>query len=148
MAGMADDDTPAQERPIGYWVKQLDRLLDERLDATLATDGLTRRHWQVLNVLHGGAATSAEVDEALQPFLTDDRPTAAPLLDDLRRSGWVTGAGGGPYRLAPGRAGDFAALRERVGADRCAVAAGVSPGEYRTTVATLARMAANLAGDR
>jgi hypothetical protein len=41
---------PPPERPIGYWLKRTDELLTERLGDVFAGDGLTRVHWQVLNV--------------------------------------------------------------------------------------------------
>ena len=40
--------------PIGYWLKRLDRAIDGALDATLAAEDLTRRHWQTMNFLHEG----------------------------------------------------------------------------------------------
>ena len=45
-------------RPIGYWLKHLDRLIEATFDRTLADVGLGRRHWQTLNTLAGGPATS------------------------------------------------------------------------------------------
>ena len=41
------------ERPIGWWVKRLDTLLEEALDSVVAGEGLTRRHWQLLHSLAG-----------------------------------------------------------------------------------------------
>jgi hypothetical protein len=38
-------------RPIGYWLKHLDRLIEDTFERTLSMEGLTRRHWQVLNTL-------------------------------------------------------------------------------------------------
>jgi hypothetical protein len=32
-------------RPIGYWLKHLDGLLEGAFDRTLAGQGVTRRHW-------------------------------------------------------------------------------------------------------
>jgi hypothetical protein len=39
------------ERPIGYWLKKLDRLIDDHFDLQLSNAGLTRRQWQLLNLL-------------------------------------------------------------------------------------------------
>src|SRR3954451_17939799 len=47
------------ERPIGWWVKRLDTLLEEALDSVVAGEGLTRRHWQVLHLLAGGGDQQA-----------------------------------------------------------------------------------------
>ena len=47
----------AEDRPLGYWLKQVDRLLDDAFDRVLRDEGVTRRHWHVLNVLRRGART-------------------------------------------------------------------------------------------
>ena len=41
--------------PIGYWIKRLDRAIEGALDPTLATENLTRRHWQTMNFSARGA---------------------------------------------------------------------------------------------
>jgi hypothetical protein len=51
---MADD-----RRPIGYWLKHLDSMIEGTFERTLASEGLTRRHWQVLNTLHTQPSTPA-----------------------------------------------------------------------------------------
>jgi hypothetical protein len=43
-------------RPIGYWLKRLDRAIEDGFDRDLASWSLTRRHWQILNTLSGGPA--------------------------------------------------------------------------------------------
>ena len=40
-------------RPIGYWLKKLDRLIDEQFERQLSEAGLSRRQWQLLNLLEG-----------------------------------------------------------------------------------------------
>ena len=72
------------QRPIGYWLKHLDRLIETTFSRTLAGQGLTRRHWQVLNTLAHGPASPADLTKALNPFLRDDpagqatsRPTSS-----------------------------------------------------------------------
>ena len=47
---MADEES----RPIGYWLKHLDGLLEQTFDHVLARNGVRRRHWQVLDTLRGG----------------------------------------------------------------------------------------------
>ncbi|HEX6417801.1 MAG TPA: hypothetical protein VFZ77_04870 [Acidimicrobiales bacterium] len=136
---------PADGRPIGFWLKLVDRLVDERLAATLASEQVTRRAWQVLNVLHGagGGLTAAEVDEAVRPFLDGAEPTTAPVLDGLRRRGWIE-AHGDRYRLAEAGAAARGRLLARVSDDRRALAQGIAPHEYVATIGVLERMARNL----
>ncbi len=69
-------------KPIGYWLKHLDNLLERQFDATLADLDIGRRHWQLLNTLSRGPASREELT-----------PRARPLL-----AGGCDGAGGGPRR--------------------------------------------------
>ena len=45
---MSDDN-----KPIGWWLKEVDRLLELSFEQVLAADGLTRRQWQALNAAAG-----------------------------------------------------------------------------------------------
>ncbi|PPK68053.1 MarR family transcriptional regulator [Actinokineospora auranticolor] len=122
-------------RPIGYWAKELDRRLEAEFERRLGGAGVTRRQWQVLNVL---PAPADEVDREMAPFLS----SAAELLDGLVDRGWarrgevveLTGAG-------------FAA-REAIGAEvaglRAKAADGIGDADYLVAVRTLERMVANL----
>jgi DNA-binding MarR family transcriptional regulator len=130
----------AEERPIGWWVKRLDALLEEAVDAVVTGEGLTRRHWQVLHSLASGPADETEVRAALAD-VTGDLET---LVSDLVARGWVA-------RLSDGRAGltpDGAAAHDRVsravGRVRRHVADGLSRSEYERTVLVLARMVTNV----
>ena len=68
-------------RPIGYWLKHLDRLIDDSFSRALAADELTRRHWQVLNTAARGPASPAELTQALEPFLRGDPAQLATTVD-------------------------------------------------------------------
>lgn len=65
MDGSCDHGTV--NRPIGYWVKRLDAALENVLDSALARLGLSRRQWQVLNVLRPGPAAPADIEDAVRP---------------------------------------------------------------------------------
>ncbi|EMD27993.1 hypothetical protein [Amycolatopsis azurea] len=118
-------------KPIGFWFAHLHQALESSLEKTLATEGLTRRHWQVLNTIDSGAL----VDEALSPF-GERQETVA----DLRNRGWVDDGG----LTEAGREAHLR-LKAEVGAFRSRATEGISDDEYRTTVGVLERMAANLA---
>lgn len=144
----------AQERPIGYWLKLVDRLIDESLDDVFHHTGLTRRHWQVLNTIRDGVSEETAVDGVLSPF-TGAAPGGGPgghaaavsaEVDDLVRRGWVTRTDG---RLSVTVAGNHAYhdLLDAVSLARERVAEGISPEQYDTTVATLRQMAHNLGRD-
>jgi hypothetical protein len=89
------DQGPVDRRPIGFWLKLVDRLIDEGFEAAFGEAGLTRRHWQVLNLLQAAPATVQQADERLAPFLGGGEPTTRPVLDDLHARGWVGWAGDG-----------------------------------------------------
>ena len=128
-----------ERRPIGYWLKEVDRLLEDDFSQQLASERLTRRHWQVLNTLAAGAASQAEIDGALEPFLTPHEPSTAAVVADLADRGWVAGH----TLTAAGRAAHDA-ISDRVRANRRRLTEGVSAEEYATAVAVLERMADNL----
>ena len=65
---------PTDGTPIGFWLKLVDRLIDKRLDASLG--GLSRRDWQVLNVVRQGRASQAEIDARIRPFIGREGTTA------------------------------------------------------------------------
>ena len=121
------------QRPIGWWVRRLDELLEQVVEHAVADEGLTRRHWQVLDTL----AADGEV-AALASF-----GGVGEALDDLVARGWVTGTPAFPELTGPGRAG-HGRLRARVAEMRRQVADGLTADEYAQTVAGLARMVANV----
>ncbi|MGY1814898.1 hypothetical protein [Blastococcus sp. SYSU D00820] len=127
-----------QRRPIGWWVRHLDTLLEEVVDTAVAGEGLTRRHWQVLHSLAEAPAGGAELAAALADFDGD----VGAVLADLAGRGWVTGQH--PVALTPD--GQVAHDRLGRGIDRVRrhVADGLSRQEYERTVLVLSRMAANI----
>ena len=127
-------------RPIGYWVKLLDQRIEQSFAATLAAEGLQRRHWQALNVVKDGPASLARVNEELAPFLTD----AAPYLRELDERGWIAGTDEG-YRLTAEGQAAFDRLLAAVRANRTRITDGLTEEQYRTTVDALEQMCANLA---
>ncbi|MER5625948.1 MarR family transcriptional regulator [Streptosporangium sp. NPDC002544] len=133
-----------QRRPIGYWIKHLHGLVEGSLDGLLAGQGLTRRHWQVLNVIATDSPTLADLDIALAPFLDDRRPSLRPVADDLRERGWLEGAERPTLTAAGIRAHEE--LRRQVNADRARLTEGISAEEYLATIDVLTRMSANLTG--
>ncbi|WP_116247043.1 MarR family winged helix-turn-helix transcriptional regulator [Nocardiopsis sp. FIRDI 009] len=128
--------------PIGYWLKHLDRLIENDFDRVLSSESLGRRHWQVLTSLHKEPGTVADLDRRLAPFLEEDEPTVAPVVDQLRARGWVEGQQ--PLSLTAAGETAHEALFEKVSDARRRLAQGISDQEYRATVDVLERMSANL----
>ena len=132
--------------PIGYWLKRLDRAIDGALDATLAAEELTRRHWQTMNLLYAGPSDAPALAEALRPFWGQGAITLDEVLSDLER--WALVANdGGRYTLTAAGTATRATLAEQVDVTRRRLVDGVTPEEYLATVEVLQRMTANLDGE-
>ena len=160
------------DRPIGFWLKLVDQLIDERFDTTLDEHGVTRRQWQMLNLLSRGASNRAELDAAVAPFLertsslataahpagsgTDQHANSLPdsasasasetlvsELDELIESEWITDVAG---RLTLTSRGELSheKIAELVETIRVAMSAEVAESDYSTTTRTLEKMAKNL----
>jgi hypothetical protein len=127
---MSDDN-----KPIGWWLKEVDRLLEQSFERVLAADGLSRRQWQLLNAVHG----EARIAVALAPFLSGDPAELASLTDPLTDRGWLDADG-----LTPAGVAAHAQLREKVQAQRRRITNGIVDAEYLATVDVLRRMAVNL----
>ena len=137
----------ASLRPIGFWLKLVDRLIDERFIETLEEHGITRRQWQLMNLLADKPSTTDELTEALGPFIpeTDDEGPQAPV-EELVESGWVSSEDGNYTLTGTGRA-SLASLGEVVERTRAALAQGISDDEYDATLDVLERIARNLGWD-
>ena len=135
---------PTGRRPIGFWLKLVDRLLDEGFERLLDGAGLTRRHWQVLTALQTGPVTGQELDARLAPFLDEREPTTGPVVDDLAGRGWATRTADGRAAVTPAGAAAHERLLADVSAHRRRVTDGITAEEFRATVAALERMATNL----
>jgi DNA-binding MarR family transcriptional regulator len=135
----------AQRKPIGYWLKELDRLIEQTLDRALAGEGVTRRDWQVLNALETRPAALHDVVDQLRPFWGVEAVDPGTVLEGLIERGWALRDASHRYALSPEGESARALLLERVAQLRAAIADGVTPEQYNTTIETLARMAENLA---
>jgi DNA-binding MarR family transcriptional regulator len=132
------------ERPIGYWLKHLDGLIEAAFDRTLAAQQLTRRHWQAMNAVANAALDEHGLGEALRPFWGAGGITLGEVTGDLERRGWIARGGDGRYTLTPRGEATHAAVREQVQAIRGRMIEGLTEQEYHATVRVLRRMAENL----
>lgn len=138
------DDTGAA-RPIGFWVKLVDGLIDQRFAAILDEHGVTHRQWQLLNVLESGPSPLARLDAALAGYLDSAAgETSAEHLTELVESAWVVRGDGDVYEITERGRVAHQRLQEVVAGIREEVTAGVSPAEYEATVAVLRTAATNL----
>jgi DNA-binding MarR family transcriptional regulator len=133
-----------ERKPIGFWLKELDRLIEATLDRALADEGVTRRDWQLLNALEPAPTPREQVIDALRPFWGVEAEEPDAVLAGLITRGWALRDPADRFSLSPEGDAARAALLERVTALRAAIADGITPEQYTTTVETLGRMAENL----
>ncbi len=129
-------------RPIGYWVKLLDELIEDNLDHALRPLALTRRLWQLLNLLASGPRTQASIAAELAAFLSDD-DLADALLLDAQSHGLVQSDDGSVALTDEGRRRHRAAA-DAVNVARSRTSEHIDPTEYKTTIETLETMCRNL----
>lgn len=143
----------APQRPIGFWLKLVDELINQQFDALITEHGVTRRQWQVLNLLSNAPTTRTELATALAPFIREPQPESlTEELDELVASDWVErrhGAGSGmdgavAFALTDHGRTAWTRLSEVVDRSRETVARGISLEEYGQTLDVLERMARNL----
>jgi len=133
-----------EERPIGFWLKLVDQLVDEQFGASFEEHGLTRRQWQMMNLLTNGPATGPELSDQLRPFFPPvETGTSAELIDELVDSGWVA-VRDGQYSLTELGTRSLENLRGAVERIRGQLTEEVSEEEYTALVSVLKRMAGNL----
>lgn len=132
-------------KPIGFWVKLVDQLIDGMFASTIEEHGVTRRQWQILSILSHGPATAAELDAELEPFVEESsEESAEDHVAELVESEWVSEDAEGRLALAERGRTAFDRLSEVIDQARASVAEGIEPDEYATTIAVLERMARNL----
>jgi hypothetical protein len=134
----------ADQRPIGYWLRLVDGLIDDQFSRTLDEHGVTRIQWQLLNVLASGDTTVEQLDAAVRPFLlSSGEPSSIDHLTELIESGWVDATQTG-YELTERGHGARDRLSNVVAGQRTEMAAGVSPEDYLVSVRSLETIARNL----
>ncbi|MEU4548114.1 MarR family winged helix-turn-helix transcriptional regulator [Nonomuraea dietziae] len=131
-------------RMIGYRLKRLDGLIEQTFDRLLAEAGLSRRQWQVLNVLSRGACDDERLGEELRPFWDGGGETVAGVVGELAGRGWLGDDPEGRRALTEDGRSALAAASGRVASIRTLMSAGVSAEEFEATMDVLQRMADNL----
>jgi DNA-binding MarR family transcriptional regulator len=135
------------ERPIGFWLKLVDQLVDDQFGASFEEHGVTRRQWQMMNLLTDGPASEKQLTDGLRPYFpVVESGTSVELIEELRESGWVA-LDEGQYQLTDLGRRSLENLRGAVERIREQLTENVSEDEYSALVAVLQRMATNLGWD-
>lgn len=145
------------KQPISYWVKLVDRIIDDLFAITLEEHGITRRQWQLLVVLSKGPAGIDRLDIEIAPFLMPKNGTAPPTLEahttsresleELVESDWLT-TDGSLFELTERGRGVVERLAAVIAGERSKATAGITDEQYATTVTVLETMAKNLTAQR
>ncbi len=88
-----------KEEPVGYWLKQADKVITEHVDQVLGDASFTRFDWQVLNIVYqAGTIARDDVLETMQTFI--DARKLDEIIDRFVREGWLVKFGeGGALQL-------------------------------------------------
>ena len=135
------------ERPIGYWLKELDRLIDQQFESQLGAARLSRRQWQLLNLLDNSPRSVPELQTELRPFLPSTAEDLSDALAGLVTRGWAESENNIVNLTETGQS-QFEIVKATVAGLRQVLMTGISPEEYRATIDVLTRMAANLEAKR
>ncbi|HEX6954111.1 MAG TPA: hypothetical protein VF156_04450 [Agromyces sp.] len=132
-----DRDASEAPRPLGFWLKTVDRLVSREFAAAFDDLDVTRREWRLLNLIAGDVP-----DERLTAKLAARPHLVASLVD----RGWVAEHDGAWRVTDDGRAA-LSSLGEHVNRIRSRVADAVPAEDYATTLATLEAIARELGWD-
>ena len=132
------------DKPIGYWLKHLDGLIEGAAERAFAEEKLTRRHWQIMNVLRESPQDEAGLTEAIRPFWGPGAITLHEVTSELTQRGWLTQDDSGRYWLTPAGQAGHAAVEEKVRGIRATFLTGLTEEDYFGTLRVLQRIAGNL----
>ncbi|MEJ1154148.1 hypothetical protein [Microbacterium marmarense] len=125
-------------RPLGFWLRVVDRLIADEFASTLDAEGVSRREWMLLTALSG------DVD---MPGSAERLARKGKHLQRLRKRGWADESGDGTWSLTDEGLATKARLDELVRGIRARVAGSVSPEDFATTLASLESIARELGWD-
>ena len=135
---------PAPRRPVDFWLRLLDRLINEHFGKALDEHGITRRQWEVMNLLSRGPVSHDELVQALARVHREVQPaTLADELSELEDSGWLRRRKQ-EYELTELGQTSYRRLEPVLRATDVEIGRGLSPEDYATVLEVLERMAINL----
>ena len=137
--------------PIGYWLKQADKLLTEKINEVQAAGGIPRFEWQVLNLIHEAGCTSKEqIFEIMYTFV--DAPGLDDIIRHLLERGWIdqfgdSGCDPAEFQITEEGQSQHENLLARQKEIRQRAMQGITGEEYATGIRILQRIVSNLEGE-
>lgn len=135
---------PSATPPIGHLLRTLDKLIEERFTQALEGHRLSRRQWQLLNVLAETQSTLGQLDEAVAPFFDQATRVSSEAFLEPLLSGGLVAEKGGVFRLTDAGRTEYRKARQDVEGVRDLTVQGLEGGEYERAVRTLEKMMDNL----
>ena len=133
----------SRQTPIGLIIKQLDKALTAYTDEALARYGVTRLHWQTLNLIKDADhITFEKLFEIMKVFLEKDQLDA--VVNDLTQRNWVRREDSSSFSITNEGKRGFAELAKTQDGVRMVVMKGISQSDYSTVISILQRMIDNL----
>jgi DNA-binding MarR family transcriptional regulator len=130
-------------QPIGRWLRLADRAITEHVNAVLREEGLSRVHWQALNVVAANGEVSRDsLLAALHEFVGG--PALDQIVTDLTRRSWLSETHGDHLKLTDAGRGAHRSVSALMDGVRDRSMRGISREEYAVVIQTLQRMVANL----
>lgn len=139
------------QAPIGYWLKHTDEVITRHVNQVLSSQGLTRFHWQVLNIVsEAGVINKEQVFETMQTFV--DKAGLEAIIDEFVKRGWMVcqeqGQNGAAQLELTGAGKDghrqILSLQSEV---RKRAVEGISAEEFATVIRVLQQITKNLEPD-
>lgn len=130
------NDSPTDPRPLGYWLRAVDRLISIEFARALAAEGVDRRDWMLLNAVSGTVQA---------PWIAERLARRSGRVRRLADRGWITESDG-MWTLTEAGTETFERLSSVVEGVRRRVSEAVSPEDFATTRASLEAIAEALGG--
>lgn len=132
-----------QNAPIGYWIKQADRVLTDGINAIQASFYFTRTDWQLLNTIQEADSISrSTLLIVIEPFA--DEIAVETILCRFIADGLVASPDETTFLLTQkGKNLHKDCLKAQLAFRQTAVS-GITDDAYLTTVSTLRQLVANL----
>jgi hypothetical protein len=133
----AEGGLPTDRRPLGYWLRVVDRLIAREFATAFEGEDVSRRDWMLLNLLSG------DIDA---PGLAARLRRGGKRLRRLEERGWVTRIDDGWQLTDEGRTAQER-LAEIVQGVRAKVSSAVTPEDWATLTTSLEAIARALGWD-
>ncbi|QMU30732.1 hypothetical protein [Adhaeribacter radiodurans] len=132
----------AKALPIGYWIKQVDTLLTQEINALHATLGITRLKWQILHSIQEKEQINfLALITLLQPFA--DPETVTKTLAELKNDLLLI-ENKDDLALTNKGIALHATCQEQQKIFRLKAMAGITEQQYEQTLATLQKIVENI----